>query len=232
MERQGRGGHRLEALRLLAAVSHDLRSPLAAIQAHADNLIGGVYGEISGEARRRVRQIRRISAECASLAEEILTATTPGTAAAEPCRDLRRALGDLAAPIRERAGSRGVRLLVRVPAGLALPGIPSGLLGAVVRNLVENAVKASPPGGTVLVHGRGERGRVRVEISDRGPGCPDLWERAPGVGLRLARGIVESHGGEVYARMRRGGGSTVGFVYGESLSGQEDRSEEEDPHRR
>jgi two-component system sensor histidine kinase KdpD len=204
MGRQSKGGHRGEAGRLLALVSHDLRSPLAAIQAHADNLIHGVYGEISGEARRRVRQIRRITGECSSLAEAILSGT-------EPCRDLREAMRAMAAPLRERAGDRGVRILLRIQDGLAVPIIPSGLLEAAARNLVENAVRASPDGGTVLVRGGREKGRIRVEIADRGPGRPDLWMDGPGLGLRIARGIVESHGGEVYARERRGGGSTVGF---------------------
>jgi signal transduction histidine kinase len=204
MGRQSRGRHQREAPRLLALVSHDLRSPLAAIQAHADNLIRGVYGEISDEARRRVRQIRRITRECSSLAEAILSGT-------EPCGDLREAMTAMAAPLRERARARGVRILLRIPKGTAVPGIPSGLLEAAARNLVENAVQASPDGRTVLVRGEREKGWVRVEISDRGPGRADLWMVGPGLGLRLVRGIVDSHGGEVYARPRRGGGSIVGF---------------------
>ena len=156
--------------------------------------------------------MRRIALDAATVADELLAATAP-EGGASPVQDARAVLRDVGSALRPRAALQQKKISVRATGGLALP-IPRGWLGAAVRNLVENALAASPPGSIVRIEGRSEGGRVRVEVRDRGKGQPDVWTRRPrrGWGLRLVRQIVEEVGGEVFAEARRGGGLVVGFL--------------------
>ncbi len=209
--RRGPGRRDDDARRLISLASHDLRSPLAVIAAHAENLIGGVHGRLPKGAVPPVRKIRRIALVAAAMAEELLAATAPeGETAAT--RDVAADLREAAAVLRPTAELREQKILVRVDRRMSLPS-PRGWLKAAVRNLVENALAASPPGATVRIEGRKGRGSVRIDVRDRGRGRPDLWTTRPrrGWGLRLVRHIVEEEGGEVLAEPRRGGGLIVGF---------------------
>lgn len=208
-----REGSREARMRLLTIVSHDLKSPLAAIKAHSDNLLDGVYGEIRGEAKKRIRQIRRIAMDGAAMVEEVLSIAGP--AAETRCPDVRETLREVAASLRQRSGPRAVRLEVRAPQGLPSLPVSRALIRAAVRNLAENAMRASPVKGAVRIEARREKGRIRIQVLDRGAGGAVPWEERvlgrEGIGLRIVREIVQGHGGEVFASRRRGGGSVVGF---------------------
>ena len=100
----------------------------------------------------------------------------------------------------------------------------------VLRNLVSNAVKYSPEGGTITVQGRGDQRQLLVSVSDQGMGIPledlervferfyrvdsEITQRVRGVGLGLAvcRGMVEAHGGRIWVESTLGEGSTFYFT--------------------
>ena len=211
-------GDRVASTRLLEIASHDLRSPLAAIKAHSDNLLDGVHGEVRVEAKKRIRQIRRIARDSAEIVEEILSVAGP--VSRKGCTDLREVLHETAASLRLRARHRGIRVELRAPRESPSLSSPRALVKAAVRNLAENALRASPREGRVLIEARRDRGWVRIEVKDRGRGTEHPWAEKGGpgdyagerIGLRIVRDIVESQGGTVFARPRPGGGLVAGFA--------------------
>jgi two-component system sensor histidine kinase VicK len=100
----------------------------------------------------------------------------------------------------------------------------------VLRNLLSNAVKYSPNGGTITVQGRKDEGRLLIQVSDQGIGIPEedldkVFERfyrveneitqnirGVGLGLPVCRGIVEAHGGRIWAESTLGVGSVFSFT--------------------
>lgn len=128
----------------------------------------------------------------------------------------------------EEASARGVHLVVEVPGGLpSIVADPDRLL-QVLANLISNALKFTPPFGTVTVSGERRDGGVVFTVSDSGPGIPeeeqqrifDRFEhirrgrdaRGTGLGLAIARGIVESHGGRIWVESTVGSGSRFAFT--------------------
>jgi two-component system sensor histidine kinase KdpD len=114
--------------------------------------------------------------------------------------------------IQSRLTARQVTLTIDIPDELPPVSCDYAQIDQVVTNLIENAVIHSPPGTAVVARAQRENGSVRVEIVDTGPGIPaaerdrlfDPFERgrtrAPGTGLGLtiARGFVEAHGGKLW----------------------------------
>jgi signal transduction histidine kinase len=202
---------------LVANASHELRTPIAALQAQIENLVDGVGPAEPEVLQSLLGQVERLS----SLVRQLLDLSTleAGTAplqrrtvAVEPL--LRQAADEAAL----RNPDRPVRLDVE-PADLALEA-DAVRLHQVVTNLLENAERYSPAGEPIEVAARPERDRVRIEVSDRGPGIPDdeadrVFERfyradharasadgGAGLGLSIARWIVDLHGGDIRAEDR------------------------------
>jgi signal transduction histidine kinase len=124
------------------------------------------------------------------------------------------------------AGRRGVALRGAVAAGLPPVAVDRSQLDRVLTNLVDNALRATAAGGTVTVAARADGDRVVFSVEDTGSGIrpevlPRLFEkfsRAPGapgdgagLGLYIARRIVEAHGGRIWARSEPGRGTVFSF---------------------
>jgi two-component system sensor histidine kinase KdpD len=196
---------------LLRSVSHDLRTPLAAIRAITSDLRSGAsYDEatrddlldvVADEAER----LDRLVANLLSLSRIEAGALVPDLQAVdldELCADRVRRLSRLL---------RDVRVATHLPPGLPLVDADYVLLDQVLTNLLENAARHSPPGGTIRIDAC-ERGEMmEVSVSDQGVGVPSderaqIFEpfrtgsspqRSSGVGLAICRAIVEAHGGTI-----------------------------------
>ncbi len=123
---------------------------------------------------------------------------------------------------------RGRRTLVRVPDDLPLVQIDGALIEQVLVNLLENSIKYTPEGTTIELAARVGEGEVVVEVADRGPGLSEadvdrVFEKfyrgahagdrgGVGLGLSICRGIVEAHGGRIWAGNRNEGGATFHFT--------------------
>ncbi|MFJ2930501.1 ATP-binding protein [Streptomyces massasporeus] len=207
---------------LLAAVSHDLRTPLAGIKAAVTSLRSEDV-EWSEEDRAELLEgIEEGADRLDHLVGNLLDMSRLQTGTVTPLIreiDLDEVVPMALGGVPE--GSAGLD----VPETLPMVAVDPGLLERAVANLVENAVKYSPPGAPVLVAASALGDRVEVRVVDRGPGVPDeakerIFEpfqrhgdapRGAGVGLGLAvaRGFAEAMGGTLNAEDTPGGGLTM-----------------------
>ncbi|MGW0295018.1 ATP-binding protein [Streptomyces tuirus] len=207
---------------LLAAVSHDLRTPLAGIKAAVTSLRSEDV-EWSEEDRAELLEgIEEGADRLGHLVGNLLDMSRLQTGTVTPLIreiDLDEVVPMALGGVPE--GSAGLD----VPETLPMVAVDPGLLERAVANLVENAVKYSPPGAPVLVAASALADRVEVRVVDRGPGVPDeAKERvfepfqrhgdAPrgagvGLGLAVARGFAEAMGGTLNAEDTPGGGLTM-----------------------
>jgi signal transduction histidine kinase len=199
---------------LVANVSHELRTPIGALRATLENMVDGVEPVERPALESMLRQVERLGA----LVEQLLDLSKLESGAVPLERQrlpVDGLLRDVADDWRARAAARDVRIDVEVaPAALDVRA-DSARLHQVLGNLVANAVRHSPAGGTVSLLGAADDGRVRIEVADEGPGIPSadaerVFERfyradqarsategGSGLGLAIARWIVELHGGAI-----------------------------------
>lgn len=238
---------RVEAERLrnllLSSVSHDLRTPLATITGAASSLLEA-DGLLQAETRGELIQAILDEAERLNrLLGNLLSMTRIESGGVHVQMEWQ--------PIEEAVGAalnhvekilRGRRVSVRIPDDLPLVRIDGALMEQVLVNLLENAIKYTPEGTTIEIAARVEGAQVVVEVADHGPGLPEgdeerifeKFHRGPraadrrgvGLGLSICRGIVELHGGKIWATNREAGGAAFRFtipvgVQPPSLAGME-----------
>jgi len=219
---------RTEELRtsLLSSVSHDLRTPLAAIMGSATTLLesGAPLSPQQADLARTVYE----EAERLNRLVTNLLAMTQVAGGLEPKKEW-VPLEEIVGAALERLGPRleGRALQSRIPDDLPLVPADPVLIEQVLVNLVENAVRYTPAGTAVHIAAAREGDRVLVEVLDDGPGLApgiegrvfDRFFRGPGVppggsglGLAICRGIVVAHGGTIAAANRPEGGAAFRFT--------------------
>ena len=218
---------------LLAWIGHDLRTPLASIQALVEALTDGVVTE-PAETRRYLRTVQRDAASLSALIDELFEMAQIEAGGLHLDRQP-NSLSDLISDTLESFAVMAKELDVAL-AGSADPrvdpvGVDAGLIGRVLTNLIGNAVRHTPPGGTVAVSAQRVAKGVRVDVFDSGPGIPadslpKVFEQfyrgeqsrsratggGSGLGLAIAKAVVEAHGGVIGAENRVEGGARFYFV--------------------
>lgn len=213
---------------LLDAVSHDLRTPLASIITSAGSLrqtdvawSAEERAEFAAAIEQEAARLDRIVGNLLDLSRIRAGTLHPDRAWYEPVAVVRDVLARLA--------SATSRHDVRLEAPDELPPVAMDYseVDQVLTNLVENAARHAPPGTPIVVGVGVEGGILTVRVDDRGPGIPPgelprVFEpfhrvggiRSPGTGLGLAvaRGLVEAHGGRIWAERRAGGGTRFAFT--------------------
>jgi signal transduction histidine kinase len=221
---------------LVAAVSHDLRTPLASTRALIEALADGVAADPETESRYlssaslELAHLSRLVDDLFELAR-IDAGVLKLTLEEASLHDL---ISDTISGFQPQAEQKGVRLVGEVSDGIDPVLANPPRLQRVLHNLVSNALRHTPADGTVALRATPEGQRVRVEISDTGEGIaaedlPRVFERsfrgeqsrtrpekddAPGAGLGLAiaRGLVEAHGGTMDVESDLGHGSRFSFT--------------------
>ncbi|MBX3466041.1 MAG: GAF domain-containing protein [Planctomycetes bacterium] len=210
--------------RFLSIVSHDLRNLLSVVLMNAAMLVRHATAAGQIDVLRWAERTRSASDQMSRLVHALLDSAAIEAGRLELAReavDLGGLLREAAAGVEPLAGPRRIALLVAPAAsGATVIDADPGRLRQVLDNLLTNAVKHSPPGGTVTLEATAAGREVVVAVSDEGPGIdpealPRLFERfahgrkgGHGLGLWIARLLVEAHGGRIRAESRPGAGST------------------------
>jgi two-component system sensor histidine kinase KdpD len=209
---------------LLAAVGHDLRTPLAAAKAGVSGLLAEDV-ELPAPERRELLEGADASLDRLTALVNNLLDVSRLQAGAMPVVMSPTAIDEVVARALDDVGSDARRVQVQIPDDLPLVAVDAGLLERVVANLVGNAVRFSPPGRPALVCGRRCDGRVEVLVVDHGPGLPagrhaDVFQpfqrlgdtsntEGLGLGLALSRGLVAAMHGTLVPHDTAGGGLTM-----------------------
>jgi two-component system sensor histidine kinase BaeS len=208
----------------LADVSHELRTPLTVIQGNVEALIDGVYPAdrehlepILEEARVMERLIDDLRTLALAEAGSLVLHREP--------TDLATLLPDVVAGYRNQAEQAGVQLIVSVADAVPVMDIDPARVREVVANLLANALRHTPAGGSVDVAARLVGEDVEVTVRDTGTGMQadeldrifERFYRSPdspgsGLGLSIARDLVQAHGGTITATSEPGKGTAIGFT--------------------
>jgi len=209
---------------LLSAVSHDLRTPLAAVTGAASTLLDRNLDRVTHD--ELARTVAAESARLSRLIGDILQVTRLESGAVrleKEWQPLEESLGAALSRVEEQLGDRPVAVEIS-PEPLLVPA-DGLLLEQLFYNLLENAAKYTPPGSPITVRAWTEPGWALVEVADRGPGLPAGGEqkafdtfvrlaaggRGVGLGLTICRGIVLAHGGTIWAENQPSGGVAFRF---------------------
>lgn len=220
---------------VLAIVSHDLKNPLSTVRMGTGVLTRRLDTLAGGAAlQRQVDAIDRAAAHMQDLITRLLDAARMDAGHLLMLDRRSEAVEPLAqealAMVEPQARDKGVRLERRLSQGLRASCDRPRIL-QVLANLLGNAVKFTPPGGTVTVSTTQDAGTVRVSVRDTGPGIPkahqarlfqrhwqasDTAHQGSGLGLYIACGIVTAHGGRLWVDSDEGAGTTFTFTLPES----------------
>jgi two-component system, OmpR family, sensor histidine kinase KdpD len=209
---------------LLAAVSHDLRTPLSSIKAAATSLLQRDVEWTPQATREFLATIDEETDRLNTLVGNLLDMSRLQSGALQlSMRDI--GLDEVVPAAMKGLGERGHDVEISVDERLPRVRADAALLERVVANVVDNAVAWSPPGEAVRVEAGAIAGRVDLRVVDQGPGIPaDERERiflpfqrlgdqsngtGTGLGLAVARGFVEAMGGEITVEDTPGGGLTM-----------------------
>jgi two-component system sensor histidine kinase KdpD len=214
---------------LLSAVSHDLRTPLAAIKASATSLLDRSVAWDDEARRDFLEAIDEETDRLTMMVGNLLDLSRIEGGALRPDRewyDVAELVGDVLRRLQSRLS--GHPLTAEVQSDLPLLWFDYVEIAQVLMNLGENAIKYTPPGTPIRISARLVDGAVEFAVSDRGPGIPparidrlfekfyraDEGSRVPGtgIGLTISKGLVEAHGGRIWVESTLGEGTTFRFT--------------------
>jgi len=213
---------------LLSSVSHDLRTPLAVIMGAVTALLEGEETTTQAHRRQYLATISEEASRLERLVRNLLDMTSLEAGALRvrnrEWQSLEEVVGVVLNRLEDSLDQHPVR--VHIAPDAALAPFDATLVGQVLQNLVENALKHTPPATAIEINAWRVDHGVEVEVADSGPGVPEGHEEAifekfhrvsntssgMGIGLTICRGIVTAHGGRIWYERPERGGSSFRFV--------------------
>ena len=209
---------------LLAVVSHDLRNPLSAILMQAEVMLEPALGdeESARLSRASAERIRRLAAHMKAIIEDLLDLArieTQGLAMHLKAVESRVMIEEARLAASPLAEAKRITLAVESIDSPRVKADPERIF-RVLMNLIDNAIKFTPEGGTITIRAERRGDDLLITVGDTGPGIaadhlPHVfnryWKGRPasqvgaGLGLNIAKGIVEAHGGRIWAESSTGG---------------------------
>lgn len=214
---------------LLSSVSHDLHIPLSVIKGSASSLLDPSDGLDSDGRRQLLQGIYQESARLERFLRNLLEMTKLGAGPGALKRDeyiLEELLGSVLTRLRPELRDRPV--VIDLQETLPMVQVDGLLIEQLLGNLLENALKYTPDGTPIEISARVTGNFMQVDVSDRGPGLEegsfervfekfyrgkrDAQHRGSGLGLAICRGVVEAHGGRIWAENQKDGGARFSFT--------------------
>ena len=222
---------RAEQLRqnMVADVAHELRTPLSNIKGYLEAVRDGVV-EPDADTIHSLDEEATLLSRLVDDLQELSLAEAGELRLACRAEDVGELIRQTVAAVQAKAAAKGVSIATGLHDSLPLVHIDKHRIGQVLRNLLENAVTHTPPGGTITVTAGRHGTRVEVSVADTGEGIPaedlpNIFERlyrvdksraratgGSGLGLTIARRLVEAHGGTLMAQSELGKGSHFVFT--------------------
>ena len=211
---------------LLADVTHELRTPLTVIQGNLEGLLDNVYPRDDAHLAPILEETRFLSRLIDDLRTLALAESGALKLQKEPT-DLAVLVGETVASFKGQGDSAGIGLVTDLGGDLPTLELDPARIREVLENLIANALRYTPSGGTVTVrcHTEKDNRHVTVSVADTGAGIPpdDLPHifdrfhksrdsRGTGLGLAIAKNLVAAHGGEMTAQSEIGQGTTIRFT--------------------
>ena len=211
----GRLEHTRDTLgNILSVIFHDLKSPLAAIESYHRVMLGGFAGELNDEQKNMLQRGSKRVSELRELLSNIMDVSRVDTKDLVMNKiSLEKVIMDCVEIIQPLAEEKGLQLKAEVAEGLHPVYGDRERLKQVVLNLLSDGVKFTPHGGMVTVTAKDGVGYTQVEVADTGIGIPaeelpkifddfyrglNLAEKGSGLGLSIAKRIVEAHRGKIW----------------------------------
>lgn len=209
--------------RLLADVTHELRTPLTVIQGNLEGLLDNVYPRDDAHLAPILDETRVLS----RLIDDLRTLALAESGALKLQKervDLVELVSETVASFHAQADAAGVKMMAETGTELTMTLDPARIR-EVLENLLANALRYTPRGGTIRVTCSAEAERAVIAVSDTGAGIPPddlprvfdrLYKsrdsRGTGLGLAIAKNLVAAHGGDMTAESETGKGTTIRFT--------------------
>ena len=216
----------------VANVSHDLRTPITSIKGYIDNLLDGIYGELTEKQTRNLGRVQNKCNELIELVNDLLDLSRIESGAITlQAKDilLRELIEEVVVSLRHQAEEKNISIDFFCKDDLRLTADPNRLKQVLI-NLLDNAVKFTEDGGAVKVDVIDKKNEVEISVSDTGIGIPEsereqIFDRfyqstvlngrgakGTGLGLAIAKSLVEMHGGQIKVESEIGKGSRFYFT--------------------
>ena len=215
---------------VLSFVSHDLRNPLMGILLTVETVLRGAPPEERRKGWKQLERIQRGALQMRRMIDDLLDVASldAGRLTVDVgAHDVGRLFDDALAALEPQAAAKALALRFQPPGGAVVARCDADRVLQVLSNLVGNSIKFTPAGGSITVSARAAAGQVLFTVSDTGPGIapalrPRIFERfwqaeetarkGQGLGLYIAKGLVEAQGGTISVDSADTGGTTFSFT--------------------
>ncbi len=215
---------------VLSFVSHDLRNPLMGILLTTETLLNAVHGEERRKGWKQLERIRRGVQQMRHMIDDLLDVASLDSGRLTVKlgdHDVRRLFEEMASTLAPLAAEKRIELRFDAPPDGVIMRCDRDRVIQVLSNLIGNSIKFTPNGGSVVVAASGTGTQALVTVSDSGPGIPAsvrphiferFWQaeetarKGRGLGLYIAKGLVEAQGGAIWVDSKTDEGTTFSFT--------------------
>lgn len=218
----------------VSTVSHELRTPLSSIKNVISNILAGVTGKIDGRLKDYIEMANEDTSRLSRLIENLLDLSKIEAGKMEFKKgpiDLADVIKSITPSLKDQADTKHISIITSISKGLPKAYADADKIEQVLVNLIGNAIKFTPEGGTITVGAKKPDDSLEVSVADTGMGIsfdnlPKLFDRfqqfdrpsggagakGTGLGLSISKGIVEAHNGKIWAESGLGKGTKFTFT--------------------